>query len=546
MVIRAARNEAEAAQLIVCPAHPLKVFHAEAGSLAGPGIHVLPWNSVEILRVRYVTVTRPTDSVGVAAPWPDPLPPFAGPMDLEAGMNQPLWVRIKVPRDTPAGTYTGVIHLAADNYQADASLRLEVHDFDLPDQMTCKTAFGFDLGNVFRYQRVSDPGEQRVVLEKYWADYSAHHITPYDPAPLDSFVVQWPEGNGSLTVDPATLVPKIDWSAWDKAMERAFEDYHFGSFRLSVPGMGGGTFHSRHEPSLLGYSEDTPQYKAAFHNYCQAVESHLRAKGWLDKAYVYWFDEPDPKDYEFVMNGFRKLKESAPDIPRMLTEEVEPALIGGPDIWCPISDQYDHSAAEERRKEGDKFWWYVCTGPKEPYCTLFIDHPATDLRVWLWQTWQRKIDGILVWQSTYWNSESAYPDPAHPQNPYDDPMGWMHGYDTPKGERRPWGNGDGRFVYPPEAAVDASQTSPVLDGPVDSIRWEMLRDGIEDYEYCAMLQRLLAAKKEKLKGGSKDYESLLEVPPAITRNVTDFTTDPSPIEKHREAVAKAIEQLRKL
>jgi len=29
----------------------------------------------------------------------------------------------------------------------------------------------------------------------------------------------------------------------------------------------------------------------------------------------------------------------------MLTEQVEPALIGGPDIWCSISNNYKHEPA---------------------------------------------------------------------------------------------------------------------------------------------------------------------------------------------------------
>ena len=32
---------------------------------------------------------------------------------------------------------------------------------------------------------------------------------------------------------------------------------------------------------------------------------------------------------------------------------------------------------------------------------------------------------------------------------------------------------------------------PVFEDPVDSIRWEMIRDGIEDYEYLAILDDLL-------------------------------------------------------
>ena len=154
------------------------------------------------------------------------------------------------------------------------------------------------------------------------------------------------------------------------------------------------------------------------------------------------------------MNGFAKLKRSCPRIARMLTEQVEPGLLGGPDIWCSISDNYDHARAEERRKHGEKFWWYVCTGPKAPYAGLFIDHPAPEMRIWLWQTFQRNIEGILVWETTYWTSNSAYPDAKQPQNPYTDPMSWTSGYSTPAGQRLPWGNGDGRFIYPPLAAAD--------------------------------------------------------------------------------------------
>ena len=162
----------------------------------------------------------------------------------------------------------------------------------------------------------------------------------------------------------------------------------------------------------------------------------------------------------------------------------------------------------------------------------------------MWQTWQRKIEGILIWQTTYWTSPAAYPD--KPQNPYKDPMSWVSGYGTKRGVRRPWGNGDGRFVYPPEIAADANPPHPVIAGPVDSIRWEMLRDGVEDYEYCAMLQRLLDQKKSRLSPAeSARFEALLEVPPEITSDMTHFTRDPAPIERRRDEIARAIEVLRR-
>lgn len=36
--------------------------------------------------------------------------------------------------------------------------------------------------------------------------------------------------------------------------------------------------------------------QAVFEKYLSQVERHLRERGWLDKAFTYWFDEPDPKD----------------------------------------------------------------------------------------------------------------------------------------------------------------------------------------------------------------------------------------------------------
>ena len=684
-----ARNETEAAQLVVRPARALKEVTFRCGNLSGPNGTVLPAESIDLLRVGYVPVTQPSDNVGVAAPWPDPLPPFTGAVDLDAGVNQPVWVRVHAPRDAVAGVYRGAIVVEADGYRAEAPIEVDVFDFTLPERMSCSTAFGFNGGRAFDYQGVKTEGDRRAVFEKYLATHSAHHISPYDPAQLDGFRVSWPgqsvwsgglrdhdekhagetsirivddspnqtfalrhdatvaipaegfrlrfwyrtatpghrfnvamghfdeggqwmsgrnrdvpvegsgdwqlfdqtfitfpegavsanlaihatlwtetgENTGTLWIDdlalsdagtgevlmesgfePLTtedLTPEFDWTAWDAAMERAIDRYHFNAFTVPIQGMGGGTFASRVEPSLFGYGEDTPEYQAAFRAYCRGIESHLAEKGWLDEAFVYWFDEPDPKDYEFVMCGFQRLKEAAPGLRRMLTEQVEPALVGGPNIWCPLSAFMDFEQVKKRQAAGDKIWWYVCTAPKAPFATLFIDHPATDLRVWLWQTWQRGIDGILIWETNYWNSPIAYPDSL--QNPYEDPMGWVSGYGVGAGERMPWGNGDGRFVYPPESAAAGRPAQPVLDAPVDSIRIEMLRDGIEDYEYLAMLKRLLEAKGGTLSEGDRSrFENLLKVPESITVDLTTFTVDPAPIERRREEVARALEELAKL
>ncbi len=537
--ISAAKNEAEAAQLVVNAKKGLKGFTAEAGELRAPNGKVIPAGDVDVLRVRYVFTERITDSTGAKAWWPDPLPPFKGPIDIEAKKNQPLWIRVHVPADAAAGTYEGSIRLKADGYEANVPLRVKVFDFALPDRMTCTSAFGFGAGNVFEYQKISDPEQKRAVIAKYYESFRDHHISPYDPAPFSNTNVTWrklgPDEGADLP--PAErklkqeqeLTPVFDWAA-DAEIQHSFDTYHFNTMRLGIPGVGGATPENKLDPGYL-----------KFKGYCQTLQQHLREKGWLDEAFLYWVDEPMPKDYPGVLEGFLKIKDVAPDINRMLTEQPEPGLIGGPNIWCPMPCTFKFEDTEARRAAGDKMWWYVCTIPKKPYVTEFIDHAGTELRVWLWQTWKYNIEGILIWQSNLWTTDCAYPDTL--QDPYKDPMSWIHGYGTKKGDKKPWGNGDGRFMYPPEGAT-GYQKETILDGPVDSIRWEMLRDGLEDYEYLVILRNALKAHGDKLGADErKRLEALLEVPANITTDLKHFTQDPAPIEAHRALVADAIEKL---
>ncbi|NMC19426.1 MAG: DUF4091 domain-containing protein, partial [Thermogutta sp.] len=535
--LEAPKGDHEAVQVVLRPKQDLQGVRAEISDFHGPGGAVIPAGCVDVFRVYYHFVHSPTDYTGVRGWWPDALPPLESPFALTAGLNQPLWILVHVPRDAAAGEYRGTLRLTAENWELDVPIRLQVWNFALPERNHVETAFGFSPGTAFRYHNVKTEDDRRRVLDMYYRNFSQHRISPYDPVPLDDFTVKFdPEA------DPPRAI--LDFSRFDPAMARAVEEYRFTGIRLPIQGMGGGTFHDRYEPSIAGMGEDSPKYQAMFADQVRQLERHLREKGWLDLAYVYWFDEPDPKDYEFVRNGMDRLKRYAPGLRRMLTEEPVKELFGAVDIWCPVTPNYDHEIAESRRAEGEHFWWYVCTGPKAPFCTLFIDHPATELRVWLWQTWQRKIEGVLVWSANYWTSSAAFPEGY--QDPYDDPMGYVSGYSTPKGVKRHWGNGDGRFVYPPLSARVPGRNNgqPIFDPPVSSIRWEMLREGIEDYEMLHLLRELLQDHGSRLSAEQRgQFQALLEVPPEITRDMTAFTTDPRPIHARRAAIAQAIESI---
>jgi len=357
------------------------------------------------------------------------------------------------------------------------------------------------------------------------------------------------EGGPNLLPSPGfepneeEFTAKLDFSSFDRQCEKCLDGLGFNSLMIRLRGMPGGTFHARRKGRLGPYEQGSPEYERLMASQGRQIVEHLRARGWLSKAYVYWFDEPEPKDYPFVIEGMELLKRAVPGLTRMLTEQPEPALFGHVDLWCPTVGKVAPQAIAERKAQGERFWWYLCTGPKAPYIGLFIDRPAVDLRVWAWLSRKWGVEGHLVWSSNYWTSSAAYP-PPDVQNPWQDPMSYVSGYSYRPGQIGYWGNGDGRFLYPPNRDVKHDRKK-YLCGPVDSIRWEMLRDGTEDYEYFWLLDDLIrrgerAGLRREL---IEQARAVVAVPDAVIVDDHTYSKEPGPLLEHRAKLAAAIERL---
>ena len=563
VTVSAARGEFEAAQVLIRPESDRQLISADVSLLTGPGGEA-GRISVRVDELAYVHVTRPTDGSCVAGWYPDPLPPLKLPRELKADVNFPLWLTFDIARDAKPGDYTGELSLKVKGRGGESELRVplavHVYDFELPRETHLRSALGLGAGEINRYHQLANRADQVAVFEKYLQNFAEHRISPYsfyDYAPIK---VRF-EGEGT------NKHARVDFTEFDAWASRwlgggasgagsagVLAGSPFNTFQLPLRGMGGGTFYERHLGELEGFQEGTPEHARLFKDYLGQVERHLREKGWLDQAFTYWFDEPDPKDYDFVVAGQQRIKAAAPGLKRMLTEQPEPALLGNVDIWCGLTPEWTPEKVRARRAAGEEVWWYICTGPKAPYVTEFIDHPGTELRLWPWQSWQYGVTGILIWATVYWTSPVAYPEAL--QNPWDDPMSWVSGYGTPKGTRSPWGNGDGRFLYPPRRDPNAA-TAPSFDAPINSVRWENLRDGMEDYEYFWLLdrevKRVAATKGEEVKGEKVNRaellaaaKALLAVPENVSKDLTHFTTDPRPLLERRDRMARTIERLKRL
>lgn len=498
--IRTAANEAESVQLVV----NADVALADAAIsfrddfICSATGHRLQSAAFDVKRVDYVDVRHPTDFAGLPIAVPDRLAPIDGrPVSVKPNENQPFWLTVKPPKGTKKGLYRGAVDVTLKSVggrvkRISVPMSVEVFGFELPDRMTCETAFGLTASLVAKAHRIGNgTPEHRDVMERYLSAMSECHLSPYHPAPFDGWRVTW---NGDT--------PVFDFSAYDREMERVLEKFHFNAFQVWLPGLGECNITSRSDPEFMGLRPGDPRYEKRLGAYLSAIGAHLREKGWQDMAYAYVYDEPRAEDYGLVKDGFSFLAKYAPGIRRMLPALSHSAfaeLDGAVNLWCPQLQMLASPSLDPARARGDRFWWYICNNPKAPYVCNFVDHPAPELRIWLWQTWKAGVSGVLIWDVFNWRGQTDHPDQ----------------------------NGEGRLLYPPDACEHGD--APVVAAPVQSMRIVHLRDGLEDYEYFAILKRL------------DPSNSMLHVPYDVMKLLTDFNQSTESIEAHRIRLAREIE-----
>jgi hypothetical protein len=98
----------------------------------------------------------------------------------------------------------------------------------------------------------------------------------------------------------------------------------------------------------------------------------------------------------------------------------------------------------------------------------------------------------------------------------------------------PGGNGDGSLLYPRNGVAEDRY------GPISSLRWELCREGIEDFDYLRIVEEIVQHCEDT--GDEKQAaagRALLDVS-EVTRSFTDYTDDPRVIDAHRERLGQYI------
>ena len=355
------------------------------------------------------------------------------------------------------------------------------------------------------------------------------------------------KGAGSFELVPdASMTGSIDTTQWEEALTSVLDKTSFSTFRLQVPGTGvhwdTQWFQS---PTIGGFRHNTPEHRVLLQAWLSKVMPIIKRHNLEKEIYLYYLDEPSWESYGDLMESANYLHDVYPEFRIMVTESVDRRLIGGVDIWVPRLDEVwaDRPVYKERIAAGDAFWTYLCVTPWAPSPTVFLDAPATGLRSWIWQSWVLGSPGILYWETTFWNSAArAYPDSKNIQNPWVDPQFWLDSGFLKSGDKFPFRNGDGTWIYPPRTASGYPAKEPLLLPPVPSLRLESLRDGLDDFDYLRILESRLAELPSDSPLRARATE-LLERLKAQFPSLVEWSKDPISFEQTRAELAGMIEEL---
>jgi hypothetical protein len=515
IALSAARNERESFQIVILPfGEDLHDIRVEAEALVGPGGAKIPKEAVEISLVEYVKIdwdsAYETDRRGW---WPDPLVPLSEPFQVSGEHScQPLWVTVHVPAGTPAGDYRGSISVKPINAeQTSIAVKLRVWDFELPREGHLKTHTWDSIEPFARFYN----------LKEYPVDWYLricdlllkNHLNP-----------------GFAGVNYTRTEPGRDGSYNFQTVEGVLQYcIEQGLTRFSVLQMRKGR-----------YNEEESRQIYAF---IKAYADFLRNKGWLDRALVELWDEPLLQEWPDVKARAERIRQLAPDLKLQLfanlsegpyafwTEEAKrhgsDRLI---DIWAPIPP----IEAPDLQARGGEIWTYFCTLARGVAPNFYIDRPAVYQRTIGWHCWMYHVDGFEHW------SVDSFERNTHPGKPLSEK--WPHIAWDPRSIGA--FSGEGQLIYPGAEGQ-----------PLPSLRLEIFRDSMDDYEYLYRLRELANNARGQLDPAdlarirqllAPEQYLLIKYPREVKTTLEDtirFPDQPERFLEARTALAQAIEWL---
>lgn len=380
----------------------------------------------------------------------------AASCDVPARSTRPVWITVDIPRDATPGRYTAPVAVKGEGVAETLTLHLNVTERTLP--APSEWTYHLDLWQhpaaVARAEGVevwSDEHFERMrPTMRQLADAGQKVITatlnkdPWNNQCYDAYadMIVWTKGaDGAWTYDYAAF------DRWVEFMEGLGVDKQINCYSM-LPwnnmlhyrdAATGEWVDVKAEPGQPAFDEMWRPFLADF-------VRHLEEKGWLAKTCIA-MDERSPEQMEIAV-AF--LAEHAPQLGIALADNHDsykryPQLH---DICVSARQEVAPEDIAARRAAGQVTTYYVCCSHRYPNMFTFSD-PA-EATVAAWYAVANGYDGFLRWAYNSWT---------------EDPL---------RDSRfRTWPAGDTYVVYP---------------GGRSSIRFERLREGIQDAEKIRILR----------------------------------------------------------
>lgn len=379
---------------------------------------------------------------------------------INAQETTPVWIAVEIPSKAAPGIYKGNISVESTSGKVNHTITLEVMNKSLPAPSAW--SFHLDLWQnpyaVARFNRVKLWSAEHINLLKplltMLAQAGQKCITttliedPWAGQTFDPYgsMIQWVKKTDGTWA--------YDYSVFDLyvnlAMEAGIKE-QINCYSMVPVGNKFSWFDEKSSKTITIESiPGTKAYEDMWRSFLRDFKAHLKAKGWLYKTAIA-LDEREEEEME-KMFGF--LKEAAPELKISMAGfyygKINPAIYDFSSNWRHV-DTLAGDVLDARRRAGLKTTYYVACGIPKP--NNFTFSPPAESCYEGWFASAMGFDGFLRWAYNSW-----------PENPLLDSRFIR------------WPSGDTYFVYP---------------NAQSSVRFERLREGIQDYEKIRILRKEL-------------------------------------------------------
>ncbi|WP_274365122.1 DUF4091 domain-containing protein [Paenibacillus thermotolerans] len=413
--------------------------------------------------------------------FPDPLYELGGePFRVYPEQWRSLWVTVRLQEDIAPGPHDiGIVLETTDGTELGReTFRLHVIPASLPKQRLVHTQW-FHVDCLSHYYNVEVWSEEHWQLIEAFVRTAVNHginmiLTPLFTPPLDTQV-----GGERLTVQLIDVEKSGDTyrfgferlKRWVELCDRCGVEYFEMSHLFTQWG-------AKHAPKIIaavngeskrifGWETDAggAEYSGFLHQFLPQLADWIRESGLAKRVYFHISDEPSLDQLESYETASRIVGAHLSDFPVIDAlsnyEFYEKGLVKVP---IPANDHIEPFLAGGV----SPLWTYYCCAQTQKVSNRFFSFPSARNRILGLQLYKFDIAGFLHWGYNFYNSQYS----IRPLNPF---------AETDAGGA--FASGDAFLVY------------PGADGPIDSIRSEVLYEALQDLRALQLLEEL--AGKER-------------------------------------------------